>query len=388
MNGGPPNERGPSTSGGAGTGGGKQDDSTDAPVFLRDGGDETVDQGEDRSGDDASDGESGTDSQGDSIEPDDVNDNGEQRVGAKADSNSATDEEAEADENADDSGDEDDSPADQDDLEVPDRHKEPGYEQHDDFGLEGPPDDEELPITEHIEEMLHRLAVVLVVAGAAAAIAIPWTSDIIIHMWYDIHTGTVAQCLETPQDEGCAPPHVYSPLEFVLMRLRVAGLAGLVVALPVTVYETYRFMRPGLYPNERRYYLAAVPMSLVLGVIGVLFAYFVLLPILFIYFIGYSEATQAVELAFQLQDTLNLMLLMMGLLAVIFQIPLLMMLGVMMGITSREWLAGRRLYFWAGFLGVAFLFGPDPTGMAPILLSITMVILFEGTLLLLKWTGR
>jgi hypothetical protein len=49
----------------------------------------------------------------------------------------------------------------------------------------------------------------------------------------------------------------------------VASLAGLIVALSVVVYETYKFMRPGLYSHERRYYLAAIPTSLVLAPVGV-----------------------------------------------------------------------------------------------------------------------
>jgi sec-independent protein translocase protein TatC len=51
-------------------------------------------------------------------------------------------------------------------------------------------------------------------------------------------------------------------------------------------------------------------------------------------------------------------------------------------------MADRRLYFWGAFLGLAFLFSPDPTGMAPIIVAATMVALFEGTLFLLKWTNR
>jgi len=265
---------------------------------------------------------------------------------------------------------------------------EPSPTSEDDLGLEGPPADEEMPLTEHIEEMLRRLTIVLVAAGLVGLVALPLSDELIINMWYDVHTGTVDPCMLQPATEGCASPHVYGPIEFPLMRLRVAGLAGLLVAMPVTVYQTYRFMRPGLYPTERKYYLASVPLSLVLGVLGVLFAYFALLPLLFAYFIHYSDVQGAVELAFQLKDTLNLMLIMMGMLAVIFQIPLMTMLAVMMGITSRAWLESRRLYFWGAFGGIAFFFGPDPTGMAPLLLAVTMIILFEGTLVLLRWTGR
>ena len=82
------------------------------------------------------------------------------------------------------------------------------------------------------------------------------------------------------------------------------------------------------------------------------------------------------------------MVLMLGGFAIIFQIPLFISLALMMGIVTRRWMATKRLYFWGAFAGLAFLFSPDPTGMAPIIVAATMIVLFEGTLLLAKWTGR
>ncbi|MCL9812346.1 twin-arginine translocase subunit TatC [Natranaeroarchaeum aerophilus] len=240
-----------------------------------------------------------------------------------------------------------------------------------------PPDDEEMPLTEHIEEMVQRLAVVLFAAAIVTLLVFPFASDVIIHMWYDI----------LPQTD-IAAPHVYGPLEHKLTELKLASIAGLAIALPIAVYQTYLFMRPGLYPHERRYYLAAVPTSLVLAVVGMAFAYYLILPGLFEYFLYYSDGAEEMHVAFGLQDTFGLIITMLGLMAVVFQIPLCVMLAIMMGITSREWLAEHRLYFWGAFLGLAFLFSPDPTGMAPLIVAITMVGLFEGTLLLVKWTGR
>jgi sec-independent protein translocase protein TatC len=181
-------------------------------------------------------------------------------------------------------------------------------------------------------------------------------------------------------------PHLYHPLSLLLARLKVAVLVGFVVGLPVAVYQTYLFMRPGLYPHERRYYLAAVPTSLVLAGIGVAFAYLLVLPALFSYFVGYT--TRAAEPALGLAETFNIIVILLGFFALVFQIPLLVMLAIMMGVTTRRWLEDRRLYFWMGFGGVAFIFSPDPTGMAPLLVALTMIGLFEGTLALLRWTGR
>ena len=238
----------------------------------------------------------------------------------------------------------------------------------------GPAEDEEQPLTEHIEEMVKRVAVVLFIAGIVSLLAFPFGEEFINFLWYSVLPSDISK------------PHVYHPLELIITQLKAASLLGVVLALPVFVYQTYAFMRPGLYPHERRYYLAAVPTSLVLAFVGLLFGYFLILPAVMSYFMQYSR--DVVDIAFALGDTFTLMLVLLGFLAVVFQIPLFIMLAIMMGLTTRTWLEKRRLIMWGVFLGIAFLFSPDPTGMAPFLIALTMVGLYEGTLLLLRWTGR
>ncbi|WP_459193379.1 twin-arginine translocase subunit TatC [Halosimplex sp. J119] len=250
----------------------------------------------------------------------------------------------------------------------------------------GAPDDQEMPLAQHIEEMVRRLGVVVVVMALVSGLAFPFADRMINFLWYSFLPGSASACPTTATSADAACPYLFHPLALMFARLKVASLVGFIVALPVTVYESYLFMRPGLYPRERRYYLASVPTSLVLAFVGVFFAYLLVLPTLFAYFTGYTG--QAAEITFSLTETFNLIVMMLGFFALVFQIPLLIMLAVMMGVTSRRWLAARRIYFWGGFATVAFLFSPDPTGMAPILVAATMILLFEGTLLLLYWTGE
>ena len=245
-----------------------------------------------------------------------------------------------------------------------------------DPGGDAPPDDEEMPLSAHIEEMVRRLAVVVVAAALATAFAFPAATRLLNAMWYGV----------LPTD--VPPPTLYGPLEKILSEVKVASLAGILAALPVIVYEAYLFMRPGLYPKERRYFLAAVPTSLVLGSIGMAFAYFLVLPFLFQYFITYSES--AVDaLPFGLRVTFDLIVSLLGAFALVFQIPLLIMLAVMIGVVSRRWLEEQRLLFHGLFLGIGFFVSlGDATGTAPLIIAATMGLLFEGTLALLRWTGR
>ncbi|MFC4439758.1 MULTISPECIES: twin-arginine translocase subunit TatC [Natrialbaceae] len=242
-------------------------------------------------------------------------------------------------------------------------------------GISTPPDDEEMPLADHIEEMVLRLAVVLLVGAAGTAIGLLWASQAIEHIWLHVFPTQINE-----------PPRIYHPLELWLTRIKLSALLGIMVALPMFIYQCYLFMRPGLYPHERKYYLAAVPTSVVLAGLGMVFSYLLVLPILFQYFTFYSEGSA--NIAYALGETFNLIITLTGFLAIVFQIPLFIMLAIMMGVTTRKWLADKRLYFWAAFAGLSFMFTVDPTMMAPILVAIMMIVLFEGTLLILKWTGR
>lgn len=239
------------------------------------------------------------------------------------------------------------------------------------------PDDEELPLAEHVEEMVFRAAIVVGVAGAISVLLYPFGDTLINVIWAQVLPGSSAGIR----------PHLYAPLDLVITQFKVASLAGIIVALPVFVYETYAFMRPGLYPHERRYYLAAVPTSLLLAVVGVLFAFFIVLPASFAYLIGYSSVVADSALA--LTSTFSMILIVMGYLALVFQLPLFIMLAIMMNLTTREWLESRRLLFWGAFVGVSFMFTSiDVSGVTPVLVAVTMILLFEGTLALLRWTGN
>jgi sec-independent protein translocase protein TatC len=270
-----------------------------------------------------------------------------------------------------------------------------GYDPDDDWDpddgwADGPEGDVEMPLTEHIQEMVRRLAVVFAFGGVVTLILFPGAdlanaslgtdllsaTEVINHLWAKHIPGTI----ENPGRR----PRLYGPLELVLTELKVAGLGGLVVGLPVLVYETYLFMRPGLYRTERRYYLAAVPTSVVLATVGVAFAHFVVLPAIFAYFTSYTEGTAVV--AFGLAETFNLILILMGYMAIVFQIPLFILLAIMMDLITAQWLRDRRLLFWGGFVGISFVATPDPTGMAPIIVGATMIVLFEGTLFGIKQT--
>ncbi len=232
--------------------------------------------------------------------------------------------------------------------------------------------DEEMPLTAHIEELAMRLIVVIVATTAvmvAAFVVSDWLLDVI---WYQFFT---------------EPPRVYQPFAEILTRLRLSAMIGIAVAIPLLVYEAFEFMKPGLYPNEQRYFLAVVPVSLLLMTLGLAFSFFFALPLLFRYFIFYSEDVAVQGLG--LVETFNLIVMVSLAFGVVFQVPLLMTFAVKMQVASRRWFERYRIYVWGGCITVAALFAGtlDPTGVAGFMVALTMILLFEATLVGFRAAG-
>lgn len=232
--------------------------------------------------------------------------------------------------------------------------------------------DEEMPLTYHIEELVMRLLVVIVVAVVGMVATFFYSQRLIDIIWYNFVD---------------VEPYVYAPQNLILTQLRFSAIAGLALAVPVIVYESFQFMKPGLYPNERKYFISVVPVSVALVALGIAFSYFVVLPVLFQYFLFYSEDVATAGLG--LSETFNLILMLSFGFGIVFQIPLLMFLAIKMRVASREWFRSKRIIVWGVFITLATLISSsfDPTGVAGLMVAATMIGLYELTLALLRFTG-
>ena len=232
--------------------------------------------------------------------------------------------------------------------------------------------DEEMPLTAHIEELVKRF-IVVIVATTVVMVGVFIVSDRLLDViWYQFFT---------------EPPRVYRPFAEILTRLRLSAMIGLAFAIPILVYETFEFMKPGLYPNERRYFLAVVPVSVVLMTLGLAFSFFFALPLLYRYFIFYSEDVAVQGLG--LVETFNLIVMVSLAFGIVFQVPLLMTFAVKMKVASRRWFERYRIYVWGGCITVAALFTGtlDPTGVAGFMVAFTMIMLFEATVAAFRVVG-
>lgn len=231
--------------------------------------------------------------------------------------------------------------------------------------------DEHLTLVEHLDELRTRL----IVSGAVLAVAIGlcfWQNNLLLEL--------ANRPLPTDQ-----VPVTLSPTEPLMTTLTVSATAGLLLALPVILYQVYAFVLPALSPAERRTilpFVAAVPF---LFIAGVVFAYLVLMPVAVSFLLSFNEAQFGIEVrARDYYSFLTISLLAIGL---VFQIPVAVLALARLGIVSAEQLARNRRYAVLAIAVLAALVtSPDPMTMLMVLGPV--YLLFEGSILLARWFGR
>lgn len=171
------------------------------------------------------------------------------------------------------------------------------------------------------------------------------------------------------------------PGDGMSVMMRICFLAGLVLAMPVILWQLWQFIGAGLYPKEKRVVLMYFPVVIGLFLSGVGFGYYPMCPIGFKFMVTVFPPEKVAYIASvsPYLDWLQAVTLALGLL---FELPVLMYVLVRVGIVQRKSLAKFRPYF----ILVAFIVGgiltpPDP--ITQFLAAGPMIVLYEVGLL---WT--
>jgi sec-independent protein translocase protein TatC len=210
------------------------------------------------------------------------------------------------------------------------------------------PAEVEMSLVDHLEELRRRilrslLAVVLAAAGCL------------------VFVKPLVRLLEMPAD-GIRFLQL-APGEFLFVSLKVAGYAGLCLALPWVLYEILAFVLPGLTRRERRLVGPAVAGSAVLFAAGLTFAWWALVPAALRFLVSYGA--DVVEPSWSIERYLDFVLLLMVATALAFQLPVLqLILGALGLIRARTMLAAWRWVLLAASIAGAVLTpSTDPVTM-------------------------
>jgi sec-independent protein translocase protein TatC len=228
-----------------------------------------------------------------------------------------------------------------------------------------------MSLVDHLAELRDRL-IRIVLAVAVASIVGFLLGDQIVAI------------LKAPIPGG--KPLYYTGLgDAFVIKLKIAVVVGIIIAMPVILYQVWSFVAPGLTQDERRVVRPWLPLALAFFIVGTAIAY-VILPFAAGFLIGFStQDLQPLITAGAYFDFVTTMFLAFGL---IMEFPILLYGLSRVGIvTSRRLVGARRM----AILGIAiFATAITPGGdlISPTVLGLTMYVLFEGTIFFIRRSGK
>jgi sec-independent protein translocase protein TatC len=244
-------------------------------------------------------------------------------------------------------------------------------EQDRDTYLDDLPDEVEMSLFDHLEELRLRIFYSLVAVGVGVIGCFLFVKPLV-------------QLLEVPA-KGVKFLQL-APGEFFFVSLKVAGYSGILVASPFILYQIIQFVLPGLTRRERRLLGPVILGSSVLFFAGLAFAYIALIPAALQFFISYGA--DVVEQAWSIDRYFEFILLLMFSTGLAFQIPIVqLILGFLGIVSSQQMLSGwRSVVLGSVILGAILTPSTDPLTQS--LLAGAVLGLYFGGIGMVKLTGH
>jgi sec-independent protein translocase protein TatC len=164
--------------------------------------------------------------------------------------------------------------------------------------------------------------------------------------------------------------------------IKLALFSTTIFLIPFFLYQIWSFVKPGLYPNEKRTILPVLLLSTCLFYIGMAFSHFVVCPLALNFFM--QIAPKGVTVMTDITHYLDFILVLYFAFGISFQVPIITFMLIRVGITSVESLKKQRPYIIVGAFVIGMLLTP-PDVVSQCLLAIPLLGLFESGLLMSKW---
>src|SRR5436190_16276894 len=169
-----------------------------------------------------------------------------------------------------------------------------------------------------------------------------------------------------------------------LVPLKVTLMAAFLIALPYVLYQAWAFVAPGLYQHEKRLVIPVLVSSFVFFLVGMAFAYFLVFPIAFGFFAGYTPV--GVQMMTDIDKYLSFVLTMFVAFGLTFETPVVVIVLVRMRIVSLDKLKSARPYVIVGAFIIGAVFTP-PDVISQLMLAVPLWLLFELGVLLARFVA-
>jgi len=232
-----------------------------------------------------------------------------------------------------------------------------------------------MSLVDHLAELRHRLAICIIVVLIGGVIGFVLAPQII-----------TALAAPLPDAGGGTKVQFLTLSGGFLLFMKVSIVFGIILGLPVILYELWAFVAPGLTPEERKTALPWIPMTIIFFVMGVAVAY-VTLPYAVAFLTGFNipGVAETKPSAESYYGFVSMIFLIFG---AVMEFPIALVLLHKLGIISVDKLRTSRRYVILGIVIFSVIITPGGDPISPMVMSVTMYALFEFTIFLLIRSDR
>ena len=231
--------------------------------------------------------------------------------------------------------------------------------------------EDRLTLVEHLDELRSRIIISIVAFAVAFGICF-WQNDRLL----DIANAPL------PGDRN---PITFGVAEPFTTTVTITAYAALIISMPVILYQAYAYLLPALTTRERRYLVPFLILAPGLFIAGVVFGYFVVLPAATKFLLNFNDTQFNIQV--RARDYYSFFTLTLGVMGLIFELPIAILAVTRLGIITPEQLSKNRRYAYVILAVVAMLLpGTDPVSM--LLELVPLILLYEGSVLLARAFGR
>lgn len=227
--------------------------------------------------------------------------------------------------------------------------------------------EKEMALSGHLKELRNRILICVVCLVVTFVVCLTYAPQIVEFL--------------TDMGKDYGYHYVYiAPQELLMQHFSIALLAAVCVTLPVTIYQVWAFIRPGLKKRENVLFILAVLFGLLCFLAGVYFAYKIMLPFMLQFLIGVSVGTD-ISAAITVGNYISFLLTMFVIFGLVFELPVVSVMLTQLGILKVEWMRkGTRVMIVVIFFLAAVITPPDI--VSQIMVAIPMIGLYELSILI------
>lgn len=247
----------------------------------------------------------------------------------------------------------------------------------DDYRVEDEDDESGMSLVEHLEELRWRIFKSLIAIAVGSIIAFIFR-DYIIHF--------LAEPLPRGADLLTHGKLVVTGItEGFTVYLLVSFAVGVVVSLPVLLYQVWAFVAPGLYEHERKYAVPFIFIGVVLFVAGVTLGYIVLrYPVEWLVEFGSGTFTELITA----QSYFTFVAFFVLAFGLVFELPLVLTFMAQVGLITSDTLKKKRATSHIGMWIAATFLTPGADIYSPVILGVAMSFLYELTIIFIRFTKK